>query len=60
MSVIRLSAGSDNSDKERKPLLAVPAAQPGQVRVSLIIPTLNEAQNLARYCPPCRTWSMSW
>jgi hypothetical protein len=42
MSVIQLSAGSDNV-KERQLLVAVSAAGSGQVTVSLIIPTLNEA-----------------
>jgi glycosyltransferase involved in cell wall biosynthesis len=52
MSVIQLSAGSDNNEKERQPLVAVPAAaRSGQVTVSLIIPTLNEAQNLAHVLP---------
>ena len=52
MSVIQLSAGSDNNEKERQPLVAVPAAaKSGQVTVSLIIPTLNEAQNLAHVLP---------
>ena len=47
MSVIQLSAGSDSIEKERQPLVAVPAARSGQVTVSLIIPTLNEAKNPA-------------
>jgi glycosyltransferase involved in cell wall biosynthesis len=54
MSVIQLSAGSDNNEKERQPLVAVPAgarAGSGQVTVSLIIPTLNEAKNLALVLP---------
>ena len=51
MSAIQLSAGSESNDKERKPLLAVPADQSGQVRASLIIPTLNEAQNLGHVLP---------
>jgi glycosyltransferase involved in cell wall biosynthesis len=52
MSVIQLSAGSDNNEKERQPLVAVPAAaRSRQVTVSLIIPTLNEAQNLAHVLP---------
>jgi glycosyltransferase involved in cell wall biosynthesis len=51
MSVIQLSAGSDNNEKERKPLVAVPAAGSGQVTVSLIIPTLNEAENLTHVLP---------
>jgi glycosyltransferase involved in cell wall biosynthesis len=50
MSVIQLPAGSDN-EKERQPLVAVPAAGSGQVTVSLIIPTLNEAENLAHVLP---------
>jgi len=53
MSVIQLSAGSDNNEKERQPLVAVPAARARteQVTVSLIIPTLNEAQNLGHVLP---------
>jgi glycosyltransferase involved in cell wall biosynthesis len=53
MSVIQLSAGSENNEKERHPLVAVPApgARSGQVTVSLIIPTLNEAKNLAHVLP---------
>jgi glycosyltransferase involved in cell wall biosynthesis len=55
MSVIQLSAGSDNNEKERQPLVAVPAARAGsgqaQATVSLIIPTLNEAKNLAHVLP---------
>jgi glycosyltransferase involved in cell wall biosynthesis len=53
MSVIQLSAGSENNEKERHPLVAVPApgARSGQVTVSLIIPTLNEAKNLGHVLP---------
>jgi glycosyltransferase involved in cell wall biosynthesis len=55
MSVIQLSAGSENNEKERQPLVAVPAARAGsgqaQATVSLIIPTLNEAKNLALVLP---------
>ena len=50
MSVIQLPAGSDN-EKERQPLVAVPAAGSRQVTVSLIIATLNEAENLAHVLP---------
>jgi hypothetical protein len=46
MSVIQLTAG-----KEHQPLVAVAAAGSGQVTVSLIIPTLNEAKNLAHVLP---------
>ena len=60
MSVVQLSAGSDNNEKERQPLVAVPAAGSGQVTVSLIIPTLNEAKNLPHVLPLYRTWSKSW
>jgi hypothetical protein len=42
MSAIQLSAGSDD-ERERQLLVAVSAAGTGQVTVSLIIPTLNEA-----------------
>ena len=45
MSVIQLSAGSESNEKERQPMVAVPAGA-RQVTVSLIIPTLNEAENL--------------
>ena len=45
MSVIQLSAGSESNEKERQPLVAVTAGS-RQVRVSLIIPTLNEAKSL--------------
>ena len=51
MSVIQLSAGSDSNGKERQPLVAVPADGAGQATVSLIIPTLNEAENLAHVLP---------
>jgi hypothetical protein len=51
MSVIQLTAGPENNGKERQPLVAVPAAGSGQVTVSLIIPTLNEAKNLAHVLP---------
>jgi glycosyltransferase involved in cell wall biosynthesis len=53
MSVIQLSAGSDSHGKERQPLVAVSAAaaSSGQVTVSLIIPTLNEAKNLEHVLP---------
>lgn len=53
MSVIQLSAGSEHHEKERQSLAAVPAAgaRPRRATVSLIIPTLNEAQNLAHVLP---------
>jgi cellulose synthase/poly-beta-1,6-N-acetylglucosamine synthase-like glycosyltransferase len=51
MGVIQLSAGSESNDKERQPLVAVRAARSGHVTVSLIIPTLNEAENLAHVLP---------
>ncbi len=53
MSVIQLSAGSENNEKDRHPLVAVPsaAARSGQATVSLIIPTLDEAENLAHVLP---------
>ena len=60
MSVVQLSAGSDNNEKERQPLVAVPAAGSGQVTVSLIIPTLNEAKTSRMCCRLYRTWSKSW
>ena len=51
MSVIQLTAVSENNGKERQPLVAVPAARSGLVTVSLIIPTLNEAENLVHVLP---------
>ena len=56
MSEISLTARSDNNEKERQPLVAVPAVRAGsgiqgQATVSLIIPTLNEAKNLAHVLP---------
>jgi hypothetical protein len=51
MSVVQLSAGSNNDEKERQPLVAVPVAGPWQFTVSLIIPTLNEAKNLPHVLP---------
>jgi hypothetical protein len=51
MSVIQLSAESDKTRKDRRPLVAAPAARPGQVTVNLIIPTLNEPKNLAHVLP---------
>ena len=49
MSVIQPTAGPENNGKERQPLVA--AAGSGPVTVSLVIPTLNEAQNLAHVLP---------
>ena len=51
MSVIQLTAGPDNNGKERQPQVAVPAASSAQVTVSLTIPTLNVAKNLAHMLP---------
>jgi hypothetical protein len=51
MSVIQLTAGPENNGKERQPLVAVPATGSRQVTVSLIIPTLNEATDLAHMLP---------
>jgi hypothetical protein len=49
MSVIQLTAGPENNGKEGQPLVA--AAGSGQVTVSLIIPTLNDAKNPAHMLP---------
>jgi hypothetical protein len=51
MSVIQLTAGPEIQVKERQPLVAVPAAGARQVTVSLIIPILDEVNNLARLLP---------
>ena len=51
MSVIQLTAVSENNGKEWQPLVAVPEARSGLVTVSLIIPTLNEAENLVHVLP---------
>jgi hypothetical protein len=51
MSVIQSTAGPENNGKERQPLVAMPAAGSSQVSVSLIIPTLNEAKDLAPMLP---------
>ena len=51
MSVIQLTAVPENNGKERQLLVAVPAAGSGPVTVSLVIPTLNEAKNLAHVLP---------
>ena len=51
MSVIQLSAATGNNGKERQPLVAMPVGGSDQVTVSLIIPTLNEAENLAHVLP---------
>ena len=45
MSVIQLTAEPEINSKERQPLVA--AAGSGPVTASLVIPTLNEAENLA-------------
>ena len=49
MSVIQPTAGPENNGKESQPLVA--AAGSGPVTVSLVIPTLNEAQSLAHVLP---------
>jgi hypothetical protein len=59
MSVIQLSAGSGDNEKERQPLVAVPAAKSGQGTVNLIIPTPNELITWRPFCLG-RTWSTSW
>ena len=51
MSVTQLTAGPENNGKERQPQVYVSAAGSGQVTVSLIIPTFNEAKNLAHMLP---------
>jgi hypothetical protein len=51
MRVFQLTAEPENNGKERQSLVAEPAAGSGQVTVSLIIPTLNEAKNLAHALP---------
>ena len=50
MSVIQLTTASGKNGKERQPLVAEPVGS-AQVTVSLIIPTLNEAENLVHVLP---------
>ena len=51
MRAIQLTAGPENNGKERQPVVVVPAAGSGPVTGSLIVPTLNEAKNLANLLP---------
>ena len=51
MSVTQLTAGPENNGKERQPQVDLTAAGSGQVTVSLIIPTFNEAKNFAHMLP---------
>ncbi len=51
MSVIQLTAESENSGKERRPLVAMPTARAGQVSASLIIQSLNEGAKLGHVVP---------
>ena len=55
MSVIQLSAQSGKHSSDRQRLVSVssrtPVASPREVTISLIIPTLNEAENLGHVLP---------